>query len=73
MAYLVSITAGKLKMEDNLQIFCKWKTNSHFFQMEDKMEMENNINFKVNGRQSQFFGKWKTTLILKVIKDHLNF
>jgi hypothetical protein len=27
--------AGKLKMEDNLIFFCKWKTTSIFLKMED--------------------------------------
>jgi hypothetical protein len=47
------------KLEDDL----------NFWQMEDDLifiwKMEDNLNFLENGRQPQFFGKWKTTSILK--------
>ena len=44
-------------MDDDLNLFCKWKTTSNFvngrqpqiFLMEDDF---------VNGRRPQFFGKW---------------
>ena len=35
--------------------------------------MEDDLNFKVNGRRPQFFDKWKTTLICWQIEDDLTF
>ena len=47
--YLVSYTAGKLMMEENLTFLGKWKTTSIFFLMED------DLNFFENGRRPTFF------------------
>ena len=33
--------------------------------------MENDLNFKANGRQPQFLGKWKTTSSLRLMEDDL--
>ena len=54
-------------MEDDLNIFGKWKTTSHFLQMED------DLNFVQNGRQPKFVTKRKTTSILRIMEDNLNF
>jgi hypothetical protein len=35
--------------------------------------MEDNLNFKVNGRRPQFVGKWKTTSICWQLEDDLHF
>jgi hypothetical protein len=60
-------------MEDNLIFGGKWKTTSIFHEREDNLnfriwkttsifqEMEDDHNFSGNGRQPQFFRKWKTT------------
>ena len=37
------------------------------------IKMEDDLNFKVNGRQPQFKGKWKTTSILGRMEDNHNF
>jgi hypothetical protein len=55
---LVSITAGKLKMEDNLKF---------------SLQMEDDLTFFEKERQPQFFEKWKTTLIVYKMEDDLNF
>jgi hypothetical protein len=34
--------------------------------------MEDDLHFKVNGRQPQFQGKWKTTSISRQMEDNLN-
>ena len=34
--------------------------------------MEDNLNFKANGRRPQLLGKWKTTSILRLMEDDLN-
>jgi hypothetical protein len=44
-------------MQNNLNILEKWKTTLIFWQMED------DLNILANGRQPQYFGKWKTTTI----------
>jgi hypothetical protein len=54
-------------MEDDLNIFGKWKTTSHFLQMED------DLNFVQNGRRPQFISKWKTTSIFYKMEDDLKF
>ena len=36
-------------------------------------KLEDNLNFLVNGRRPQFFGKWKTTSIFLYIEDELKF
>jgi hypothetical protein len=66
------MTAGKLKMEDNLtffengrrpHFFCKFKTTSHFLQMEDDLnfscKMEGNLIFKKKMKDTLDFSKWK--------------
>ena len=35
--------------------------------------MEDDLNFKVNGRRPQSYGKWKTTLIWTYMEDDPNF
>ena len=40
--------------------------------MEDELniwQMEDNLNILANGRQPQYFGKWKTTLIFWQMED----
>ena len=34
--------------------------------------MEDDFNFKYNGRRTQFLGKWKTTSISRLMEDDLN-
>ena len=41
-------------------------------QMEDNLNIEDNINNLSNGRQSQYFVKWKTTSIFCKIDENLN-
>ena len=36
-------------------------------------KLEEDLNFLANGRQPQFFGKWKTTSIFWKMEDDLNF
>ena len=36
-------------------------------------KLEDDLNYFVNGRQPQFFGKWKTTSILRKMEDDHNF
>jgi hypothetical protein len=45
-------------IETNLIFLGKWETTSILWQ---------------NGKRPQFFAKWKTTIILKVKEDDLNF
>ena len=45
-------------MEDDLN-FCENGRRTHFFKMED------DLNLEVNERQHQSLSKWKMTLILK--------
>ena len=66
------------KLWKTTSIFLKIKDDLNFFQMDDdlnfvlgniassptKWNMKEDLNFFENGRQPQFFGKWKTTLFL---------
>ena len=36
-------------------------------------KMEDNLNLKINGRRPQFLGEWKTTSILILMEDDLNY
>jgi hypothetical protein len=52
-------------MEDNHNFFSYGRQPTFF-------QMENILYFLVNGRRPQYFGKWKTTLILWQMEDNLN-
>jgi hypothetical protein len=36
------------------------------------VKMEDDLNFDKKGRGPQFYGKWKTNLILKYVEDDIN-
>jgi hypothetical protein len=56
-------------MEDDLNLFCKWKTTSIYFVNERRpqiFKIEDNFISFINGRNPQLICKWKTTSILFV-------
>ena len=66
-------------MEDNLNFFTKWKTNSTFQPNEDNLifyyKMDDILNFvyNPNGRRAHFCSKIEDDLNVFKIKDDLNF
>ena len=66
-------------MEDNLNFFTKWKTNSTFQPNEDnlifyyKMDAILNFVYNPNGRRAHFCSKIEDDLNVFKIKDDLNF
>ena len=53
-------------MEDDLNFFEKWKTTSSF------SEMEENLNFVINGRRPQYLEKMEEDLNIQQMEDNLN-
>jgi hypothetical protein len=59
-------------MEDDLNCFQMEDDLNIFSCVRRSLFMEDILNFWVNERRPQYFGKWKTTSILWQMEDDLN-